>query len=135
MSAFGELFIAPLVGSYHRPPANGVISVLPLGARLRLKPEPDNPYDQQAIQVWVGTEEIPTSQYDRLAEAVDGYGFSLEEILARDEWWLGYIANSPKTGGKKASELCEKATASEMDLEKIEARFGLSADGKPQVQL
>lgn len=81
----------PLVGMRYRPPAAAILSVLPAGAALHLRPEPSNPFDANAIQVLVATMEIPEGQREGLALAAAPFGFTIEEILAADEWHLGYV--------------------------------------------
>jgi len=43
----------PLVGMSHRFPANTVLSLIPPGTALYLVREPENPYDPNAIKVWI----------------------------------------------------------------------------------
>ena len=85
-------FVVPVVGMHFRPPAKGIISVLPMGQALRLVAEPDNEYDPNAIKVLVGVDAIPPEAHEALGEAVAAYGFSLEDILGKAEWQLGYVA-------------------------------------------
>ena len=95
-----------VVGAYFRPPAKAILQVLPTGTPLVLRPEPTNQYDANAIQVIVATSDIPQ---DDLEAAVCGYGFTLEEVLAKPEWHLGYIPRvdavdlAPKLGSKTVS--------------------------------
>ena len=43
---------APLVGMRHHPGAPEALELLGFGDSLILKREPENPYDENAIQVW-----------------------------------------------------------------------------------
>lgn len=86
-----------LVGAHFRPPAKLLLEHLPSGTPVLLEPEPDNPYDENAVKVWLAPGEIPASEYDELREALVGFGTSLDEILATDRVHLGYVAAS---GGK-----------------------------------
>ena len=81
----------PLVGAHFRPPAKAILQVLPGATPLLLRPEPDNAYDPNAIQVLVKTSELPEEAHDDLELHAQGYGHSLEEILAEPEWHLGYV--------------------------------------------
>ena len=85
-------FLVPVVGMHFRPPAKGIISVLPVGQALRLVAEPDNEFDPNAIMVLVASAAIPPEAHEALGEAVAAYGFSLEDILGEAEWHLGYVA-------------------------------------------
>lgn len=90
----------PIVGSYYRPPAKAILEVLAQGTMLELCPEPDNPTDPNAIQVWVSSASIPEGPaQDKLASSAPLWGFELSEILAQEKWHLGYV---PRTA---ASEL------------------------------
>lgn len=121
------LFSAPIVGMKFRPPAIKILELLPSSAILRLEREQDNQYDPDAIKVLVRGEEInKTLNETQLDELFSGFGFSGEEIR-QNEWFLGYIANSEKTGGKFASEL-------QRHWDKIEeVRLGFAIDGSPRV--
>jgi hypothetical protein len=126
-----EIIQARLVGDHFRPPAKSILQVLGLSTPLRLEAEPDNAYDSDAIKVFVKSKDIPEKMYETLNSLASGYGFTIEEILAQDEWWLGYIANSEKTGGKFASGL----ERTELDLSKLECKLGFSPDGKYTVMV
>lgn len=87
-----------LVGAHFRPPAKQVLANLPSGAELVLSPEPENPYDPNALRVLVWPGEIPEVMHSSLDEALQGTGHDLGELLASEEpFWLGYVAAS---GGK-----------------------------------
>ncbi len=84
----------PLVGSHFRPPASLVLASLPAGSRVRLAPEPSNPYDPAAIQVWVVPgEAILESQHPKLEAELPGAGFDLAELLALPELMLGFLCS------------------------------------------
>lgn len=87
-----QTFTAPLVGDYYRPPAKAIIQSIPTNTSLILRREPDNPYDENAVKVIILTENIPQSSHETLESLAGPYGFSLEEILAEEEWHLGYIS-------------------------------------------
>lgn len=96
-----------LVGSHFRPPAKALLSALPSGLGLLLVPEPENPYDEDAIAVYLDPQtlaELPEANQELLAEALAGTGFDLPSVLEGDEssaygscWKLGFVA---KSGGK-----------------------------------
>lgn len=127
---------APIVGMAFRPPAQDVIMLLPVGAKLYLVREPDNPHDPDAIKVLLldFDENGPYAElFEHLGEMVeaDTYGhlrWTVESLT--NPFHLGYIANSPKTGGKFASEICAWIVPDE----KKEATLVYSASGKPQAQ-
>ena len=84
----------PIVGAHFRPPAKSILSALPNSCPLRLRPEPDNPFDSNALQVLISGQvirDLPEAiKSDLHADAV-GYGFDLDTICAAEEWHLGYI--------------------------------------------
>lgn len=81
----------PIVGAHFRPPAKAILASLPAGAALSLVPEPSNPFDSNAIAVFVEPKEIPPSEHETLAETARGMGFTIEDILTAPAWHLGYI--------------------------------------------
>ena len=81
----------PIVGAHFRPPAKAILASLPQGAALSLVPEPENPFDSNAIAVFVEPKEIPPSEHETLAETAQGMGFEIEDILTAQAWHLGYI--------------------------------------------
>lgn len=81
----------PLVGQRFRPPAVALCQILPSGAKLSLRREPDNPYDPNAIQVWLDPAEIPSEALGELQLLAQGYGWTVPEIQAQHHQ-LGYIA-------------------------------------------
>lgn len=87
-----------LVGMHFNPPSKWLLQGLPAGCRLGLEKEPENPYDPNAVVVWlVDCAAIPSSQHEKLRELLDGTGFDLEEILAEPAIKLGHLAAE---GGK-----------------------------------
>lgn len=128
--------VAPIVGMAFRPPANDVVMLLPVGAKLALIREPDNPHDPDAIKVLLldFDENGPYAElFEHLGEMAeaDTYGhlkWSMDALT--NPLHLGYIANSSKTGGKFASELCSFI----MPGEQKAAELVYNAAGKPQAQ-
>ena len=89
----------PLVGMHFRPPAKEVLSLIPLGSKLILHPEPDNQYDSNAVMVLFNMQNFPVQQISML-EALIGYGgFNIHELMENEFFPLGYLA---ATGGKPA---------------------------------
>jgi HIRAN domain len=71
----------PLVGMHFHPPAKQVLECLAFGTAVKLAPQPDNPYDSNAIRVLVRSDAIPVGQRAALADALAGTGFDLESVL------------------------------------------------------
>ena len=86
-----------LVGMHFQPPAKLVLAALPAGTVVELIPEPENPYDVNAIKVWVDASAIDKQALVLESESLAGMGFFPEEILSGESICLGHIAAS---GGK-----------------------------------
>jgi len=87
-----QTFTAPVVGMHFRPPAKAILKFLQSGAALTLHREPENPYDANAVMVFVNIDEIPEELHQDLNDTAEPYGFSLAELLGQGDWHLGYIA-------------------------------------------
>jgi len=128
---------APIVGMAFRPPAADVIQLLPVGAKLLIVREPDNPHDVEAVKVLLkdfNAEGVHKDLFKSLLEMIelDTYGhLKWNADSLQDPFHLGYIANSPKTGGKFASELCQW-----MEPEKwYECELVFGSSGRPKIQM
>ena len=95
-----RIILTRLVGSHFRPPAQLILENLPASTPLILSPEPENPYDEQAIKVILASENLglPENADEELAN----YGSSIGDLMEMGEIHLGYIA---KSGGKPADGL------------------------------
>ena len=116
----------PIVGSFYRPPAKTLIEALPIGTPLFLLAEPDNQYDANAIAVYFESQNIPESSHGQLDEALSQYGFSLDTIIAQDQWHLGYL---PK---EFAAQL--RASDTVVVNRPMDVTFAVAPDGKPRVR-
>ena len=115
----------PIVGAFFRPPAKALIEVLAIGTPLFLIAEPDNPYDSNAIAVFLESANIPISAHPILEETLPPFGFSIEQILSQDAWHLGYV---PK-------EMAAKITAQGiLGSDPYPVTFSTSANGGPRVR-
>lgn len=84
-----------IVGSHFSPPAKTVLKCLASGATVELRPEPTNPYDPNAIRVFVDPSVIDVDSLDSLEEELNGMGKSAEEVLtSEDVICLGHVAAS-----------------------------------------
>ena len=93
--------LAPIVGAHFHPPAKLILQILPLNQSLILDPEPDNPYDPDAIKVMVKPTsiKIPEAQAEKIADELISYGSNWEDVMEKDLLHIGYI---PKSGAKTA---------------------------------
>ena len=131
------IHLIPLVGMHFRPPAKVLLASLPVGHELWLQREPGNEYDPGAIAVYLASDSIPTEAYDNLEILLPGNGRTLEEILAQDEWQLGYVAaNRTKKldwEGLSAKELAP--ILDELYNGNHSAKLGFAPDGSPVLEI
>jgi len=81
----------PLVGCRFYPPATSALQHTAAGSPIMILYEPGNPYDPDAIQVWLSTRLISPDG----AEDCEAQGFDLAQAQEQDECiQLGHIASS-----------------------------------------
>ena len=119
-------FISPIVGAYYRPPAATILHYIPLGTILHLDPEPDNPYDPNAIKVILA--ELPSVFIDAnedLDNELLSSGWGLERLAELSELHLGYI---PRTHNTQLLDLLSSGPD-------WVATYTTLPDGKPAVRV
>ena len=80
---------ARIVGAYHRPPALLILQHLPTGQLLSIEPEPDNPYDANALKVLLAPYDLP--QDKDFSDQLSSYGHDLDSLQTSGPIHLGYI--------------------------------------------
>lgn len=119
-----------LVGQGFRPPAKALLSCLPTGTPVALRPEPDNPYDEAAVAVWLLLDPwpFPHQLEPALVGALGEFAWDIELLKGAGEVQLGYVA---ATGGKP---LAGTSYAGNRELLALggasSALLGASGDGK-----
>lgn len=90
----------PIVGSHFYPPAKLLLSNIPLSFPLGLRPEPLNPYDPNATEVWLNPLDLPLNLAENsdFIQALAGFGLDLPELLASGPRKLGHLAAKPPKG-------------------------------------
>lgn len=130
---------APLVGMHFRPPAKALIQSIPAGYPLELRPEPSNPYDSNAVAVWLDSHFLNDTAIDELTSTLPGMGHDIEEVLAARWWQLGYLSRDAAAQHQQAlgfalSAINEIAAASDDFPETgLPAKLAFAGDGKPLV--
>lgn len=121
-------FVAPLVGAHYRPPAKALLEVLRAGTQLRLVPEPDNPFDPNAIKVEVERQvlrDLSESVQRALEADLARFGFELADVLGEGPpWHLGYVAR------QQAAEFAPQLRGAEHP-----AVLSFAANGSPQISI
>ena len=103
-------YLTPLVGAQFYPPAKLLLQWIPPLTPLILTPEPSNPYDPNAVQVFLDPKTLSKEPWlkdpDFLA-ALNGFGVTDdEELLASGLLQLGHLAaKTPR--GSSTSEAAE----------------------------
>jgi len=131
---------APLVGAHFRPPAKALLASLPAGHPLELRPEPENPYDPNAVAVWLDTKTLPSEAREELAETLEGTGFDLESIDEQRDFHVGYMAREAAAQHQEAiGLLLESLKVDSMIsgqgpfIDGIEAKLSFTPTGSYQV--
>jgi len=122
---------APLVGAHFRPPAKALLAALPADHPLILSPEPTNPYDPNAIAVFLSSKTVNQDILSELSDTLPPMGCDVETFLSQPLWHVGYMAKEHAANHHQpiahlmACELeaCGEATP-------FPARLGFTGDGK-----
>jgi hypothetical protein len=99
-----------LVGQHFHPPAKIVLACLTAGTAVRLEPDPQNPYDSEAIKVILAFDQIDRAGIAELRdreEELIGFGSSYETLTdggPAAEMQLGHVAASTGKPLAKAKE-------------------------------
>jgi len=120
----------PIVGAKFRPPAQGLLNVLPSGAKLLARREAANAYDANAIQViWLTRDKcFETAEgLSKLDAAVEGFGSSGRDVLDAPEWHLGYI---PRTDALTLAPRMDRA-----NVQTLDGQLTFNAAGQPRIML
>ena len=118
----------PIVGTWFRPPADGILAILPAGARLVARRESSNQYDANAVQVLWPTEVAQfVTRLAAINEVLVGYGTTLSALADQPEWPLGYVPRD------MASELAPRMDAAQRPT--LSGQLTFSASGNPRIQL
>lgn len=120
----------PIVGSHYRPPAKGLLQGLPSGTELWLEPEPDNPFDGNAVKVLISgstvgqAAELSEAIKQKLENELSFFGYDLADVVSREEIQLGYV---PKG---LAAELAPKLSG-----QRLAGVLSFSPTGVPQISV
>lgn len=117
----------PIVGAHYRPPAKGILAGISPGTQLFLRAEPDNQFDQFAIQVLLKGEDILLDDYENLNSELSGYGKEIEDIISLPEIHLGYIP-------KETAKVLRESNIIPLDTE-IKGEFLINFSGKPMISI
>ena len=133
----------PIVGSHFRPPAKLLLQWLPAGTELSLEPEPSNPYDPNAVAVFLPVESLSKwlhsiqviDEESDLALAGCGSSFDLltDQCERNEPLHLGYLPASLKTSlGDPLNTQVLEILAGAPDHH---CSLTFSPEGKPMIRL
>lgn len=129
----------PLVGAHFRPPAKLLLQSVPAGFPLELRPEPSNPYDSNAIAVWLDTKGLNDDAIDELTSTLPGMGHDIEEVLAQRWWQIGYVARQEAAAlqepiGRRLAAWNQDNLEHDVDpVTGYPATLAFAGDGSPRV--
>lgn len=115
----------PIVGAKFRPPALALLETLGIGTPLVARREPQNEFDPNAIQVLVDTNDFEPS--DVLAQRLEAFGKSIEEVFAQASWHLGYIPRNDALSLAPRMDSAGVAT--------LHGTLQCNAQGQPRIKL
>jgi hypothetical protein len=125
----------PLVGMHFRPPAKEVLSILPLGFPLEIRPEPTNQYDVNAVMVLVDMADLPVNLIPLLDNILSPM-FDACELCSNGPLQLGYLAaTGMKTARGGPGNTNALMLISVNGLETIQATLGSAPEGYPVVTI
>lgn len=120
-------YTIPIVGARFRPPADAVLQLLPANAPLKMHRQPENPYDENAIQLmlpdWVKT-------YPQIVEHPDVSKHYDEENQPPVDLHLGYI---PKDFAAKIAPVMDIDVGTDLTTPDWEGTLGFTSSGGPAV--
>lgn len=135
-------YSAPLVGMKFHAPALAILQCLPNGAPVQLVPEPENPFDPNAIIVRVRADAVPVDQHEKLALVLQGYGYTLDDFMGPvpdgennpiwQMWHLGHVKANANQGGGAS---CASELAPLMAGRTLGAVLVFDMDGKPNIEV
>lgn len=128
----------PIVGARFRPPAEDVLNLLPAGTALLLRRQPENPYDENAIQVllvWQDEGELEATVLQCAEEAS-------AQIDNTVPLHLGYIPRehaqvlAPLMDAEENKDIEKDADGVVVSMvsKDIEGKLSFSVTGKPEVE-
>jgi hypothetical protein len=125
----------PLVGMQFRPPAKEVLSILPIGMPLEIRPEPENQYDVNAVMVLVDMGDFPVNLIPLLDNILPSV-FDAMELCSNGPLHLGYLAaTGMKTAKGGPGNTGALMLASVHGIENLIATLGSAPEGYPVVTI
>lgn len=126
--------IATLVGMHFKPPAKIVLSVLPAGMPLILRHNPENPYSENAVEVYVSPSAVPESRRDIVNAHLSGFGIDPNDFWAIPAIMLGHVGENKVPEGL-ATSIEVTAGIKRQGGADLSANLDFDPEGKPLIQV
>ena len=81
----------PIVGAFFRPPAQLILENLATDTKLSLIADPENPYDRNAVAVYLDFADIPWNTISAIEDKLQSCGSSIEALAETKTIHVGFI--------------------------------------------
>lgn len=106
-----------LVGTHFNRPSKVLMGALPQDVEVELRREPENPYDEKAVAVYVLSASVDMGILEKnLLGDLEATGYGLRDVRGQEKWKLGHVAAE---GGKPLKDARRRGgveLANNMDL-------------------
>lgn len=86
-----------LVGTHFHRPSKVLLAAMIQDTPVELRREPENPYDEHAVAVYVDQEKLDLFLLGQLVGDLEASGYTLRDVVRQPRWKLGHMGAS---GGK-----------------------------------
>lgn len=86
-----------LVGIHYNRPAKVLLASMIQDTTVELRREPENPYDEHAVAVYVDQQLLDVFLLEQLVGDLEASGYTLRDVVRQPKWKLGHMGAS---GGK-----------------------------------
>lgn len=117
----------PIVAERFHPPATALMEAIAIGTPLILHAEPENPYDPNAVAIWLESKDIGDAAKVKLEDSLPRYGYTVEQVVEGGPWHLGYIP-------RELAKVMREQNTVVVDSPTL-GTFTLSPMGKPRVRI
>lgn len=98
-----------LVGAHFNRPSKVLMGALVQDQEVELRREPENPYDEKAIAVYVTTAKVDMDILEKdLLGDLEATGYGLRDIRGQEKWKLGHVGAE---GGKPLKDAARRGVS------------------------
>lgn len=124
-----------LVGAHFNRPSKVLQGALPQDVEVELRREPENPYDERAVAVYVTSVSVDMDILEKdLLGDLEATGYGLGEVRGQEKWKLGHVGAE---GGKPLKDARRRGLelASNLDLLRQYRGVWENEEGLPTAKL